>query len=60
LDAQTLKVGGEAPQAFPLDAGRRLMVLNGWDEIDLILKDDGPAIDDFEAAHRRRSPWLFA
>jgi len=59
LIAQTINAGDGQPEPFEIEASRRAMLLNGWDEIDLVLKDDGPAIDAFEAAHRETSPWLF-
>jgi len=59
LAAQTVRVEGEAPISFSIAPERREALLNGLDDIDEILADSGEAIAGFEAAHRRRQPWLF-
>jgi 3-isopropylmalate/(R)-2-methylmalate dehydratase small subunit len=43
---------------FAIDETRRQSLLNGWDEIDLISRDHGPAIEAFAHAQRARMPWL--
>jgi 3-isopropylmalate/(R)-2-methylmalate dehydratase small subunit len=44
--------------AFELDEARRIALLEGLDEVDLMLRDVG-AIDEFQARTRREQPWLF-
>ena len=39
--------------------GQRAALLNGWDETDIILREEGDAIAAFEALHREQQPWLF-
>lgn len=43
--------------AFSIDPGRRAALLDGMDEIDQTLARSGE-IDDFQAADRRRRPWI--
>jgi 3-isopropylmalate/(R)-2-methylmalate dehydratase small subunit len=44
--------------AFALDEARRIALLEGLDEVDLMLRD-AALIDDFQARTRREQPWLF-
>jgi 3-isopropylmalate/(R)-2-methylmalate dehydratase small subunit len=44
--------------AFALDEARRIALLEGLDEVDLMLRD-AALIDDFQATTRREQPWLF-
>jgi 3-isopropylmalate dehydratase small subunit len=37
LEAQTVTVGNCAPMSFDIQPERRLALLNGWDETDLVL-----------------------
>jgi 3-isopropylmalate dehydratase small subunit len=39
---------------------RRDALLNGWDEIDLIIKQNGAHIAAFETRQKIRMPWLYA
>jgi 3-isopropylmalate/(R)-2-methylmalate dehydratase small subunit len=59
LEAQRVTAGSDLSIPFPIDSGRREQLLRGWDEIDLILNQDSPAIERFEAGHAARQPWLF-
>lgn len=45
--------------AFQVDAWRREALLNGWDDIDIILNNSAGAIGAYEAKARTASPWLF-
>lgn len=44
---------------FEVPGWRKEALLNGWDEIELILRRDGPAIDRFESGQREAMPWLY-
>ena len=44
---------------FSIPAYRRNALLNGWDEIDMVLEEDGDAIRAFEAQRSASVPWLF-
>jgi len=37
----------------------RAALLNGWDDTDIILAEDGERIAAFERTHKRQQPWLF-
>jgi 3-isopropylmalate/(R)-2-methylmalate dehydratase small subunit len=52
-------VGKGGTIGFALDEARRVALLEGLDEVDLMLRD-AAAIDDFQARMRREQPWLFA
>jgi 3-isopropylmalate/(R)-2-methylmalate dehydratase small subunit len=49
--------GGTIP--FALDDARRVALLEGLDEVDLMLRD-ASRIDAYQATARREQPWLFA
>jgi 3-isopropylmalate/(R)-2-methylmalate dehydratase small subunit len=58
LEAQT--VGTEAETlSFSIPPANRLRLLNGWDDIDLILEQEGEPIAAFEEAQQRQQPWLY-
>lgn len=59
LEAQTLRVAGEAPIAFDIGAEQRLALLNGWDETALILNARTDDIAAFEARQKTLQPWLY-
>jgi 3-isopropylmalate/(R)-2-methylmalate dehydratase small subunit len=59
LEKTTVSVDGETMAHIDLPERQRLTLLNGWDETDLILREDGEAIAAFEAEHRLSQPWLF-
>lgn len=51
---------GTPPLHFVVAERARLALLEGRDEIDRILQQEGDAIAAFEATQRQRQPWLFA
>lgn len=57
--AQMLSVDGAPVCDLQLSDDVQQAFLNGWDETDVILNRDLPAIRDFEARHRDSQPWLF-
>lgn len=59
LAARRLSVDGVEAARIALPEHQRQAMLNGWDETDIMLREDGAAIEAFEAAHRRAQPWLF-
>lgn len=59
LEAQELRVEGQATRTFAIPAERRLAMLNGWDETDQIINQYSAAIDAFEQGQRRMQPWLY-
>ena len=54
-----VRPGGEAI-AFSTSAWRREALLNGWDEVDLILNAHSDQITAFEISQREKAPWLKA
>jgi 3-isopropylmalate/(R)-2-methylmalate dehydratase small subunit len=59
LTAQEIRLAEAAPIPFTVDPQSRRALLLGLDEIGMILADDLPEIEAFEARHRRAAPWLF-
>lgn len=59
LEAQTVTVGNGAPVPFDISPERRLALLNGWDETDLVLARFADDIAAFEAGQRKIQPWLY-
>lgn len=59
LPAQEVQLADGTAIPFDIEADRKGALLAGLDEIGLILKDDLPAIEAFEARHRAARPWLF-
>lgn len=59
LEAQTVTVGNAAPVKFDIQPERRLALLNGWDETDLVLARFADDIATFEAGQRTIQPWLY-
>ena len=59
LEKRILCVDNEIVATIDLPEGQRMALLNGWDETDILLREDGEAISDFEAQHRCAQPWLF-
>jgi 3-isopropylmalate/(R)-2-methylmalate dehydratase small subunit len=57
IAARTI-TGSGGPIAFALDEARRIALLEGLDEVDLMLRD-ASLIDDVQARLRREQPWLF-
>jgi 3-isopropylmalate/(R)-2-methylmalate dehydratase small subunit len=56
LQNRVLKVDGEA--VAPIEIQRQAL-LNGWDETDILVKEEGERIAAFEQNHRAAQPWLF-
>jgi len=59
LEAQTVTVGDAEPVTFSIAPERRLALLNGWDETDLVLARFAENIDRFEEGQRAVQPWLY-
>lgn len=59
LEAQTVTVGTASPIQFEIPPERRLALLNGWDETDLVLARFESDIAAFEAGQRKIQPWLY-
>lgn len=59
LEAQTVTVENSLPVPFGIAPERRLALLNGWDETDLVLARFTDDIDRFEAEQRSTQPWLY-
>lgn len=60
LEAQTVTVAGQLPIPFAIPPERRLALLNGWDETDLVLARFADDITAFENTQRQTQPWLYA
>ncbi|MEX1147735.1 MAG: 3-isopropylmalate dehydratase small subunit [Sphingomonadales bacterium] len=58
LEEQTI-TAGELTVPFDINPSTRDALLNGWDDIDQILAEDGPAIDRFEQKRAAQTPWLY-
>jgi 3-isopropylmalate/(R)-2-methylmalate dehydratase small subunit len=59
LAAQTISTSEGLSLPFEIDAFRRDALLNGWDEITMILQADEPEISAFEAKQRALMGWLY-
>ena len=59
LEAQEVRRRNGAPIAFEVEPWRREALLNGWDEIAIVIKQDGALIDAFERDQRLAKPWLY-
>jgi 3-isopropylmalate/(R)-2-methylmalate dehydratase small subunit len=57
LPAQEVRIG-EAVLPFDVEPHRKRALMEGLDEIGVILADDLAAIEDFEARHWAARPWL--
>lgn len=58
LSAQTIGRGNQII-AFEVDPGVKTRLLNGWDEVDMIVSRWSADIDHFEAHQRVAQPWLY-
>ena len=47
------------PIPFQVEPWRREALLKGWDEIAIVIKQDGPKIQAFERDQRVKKPWLY-
>ena len=54
----TLACGSEI--RFEIPERQRQALLNGWDAIELITRNEGERIAGFEQSQRQRMPWLYA
>ena len=59
LEERILCVDNEIVAPIDLPEGQRMALLNGWDETDFLLQEEGDAISDFETRHSEAQPWLF-
>jgi 3-isopropylmalate/(R)-2-methylmalate dehydratase small subunit len=59
LTTQCIELPDGGSIAFDVDPFRREILLNGWDDIALILNNDAADIDAFEAKERKLMPWLY-
>lgn len=59
LAAKQVSAPDGAMYGFEVDDYRQSCLLQGLDDIGITLQD-AAAIQDFEARHRQRSPWLYA
>ena len=59
LEARQVRRRSGAPISFEVEPWRREALLNGWDEIAIIIKQDGDRITDFERDQRASKPWLY-
>jgi 3-isopropylmalate/(R)-2-methylmalate dehydratase small subunit len=59
LTTQRIELPGGRSIAFDVDPFRREILLNGWDDVALILNHDAADIDAFEAKERKLMPWLY-
>jgi 3-isopropylmalate/(R)-2-methylmalate dehydratase small subunit len=57
LRAQTIALPDGSVERFELDPFRKECLLNGWDDIDLTLRQEA-AILAYEARQRTETPWL--
>jgi 3-isopropylmalate/(R)-2-methylmalate dehydratase small subunit len=59
LTAEHIRLPAAEPIPFAVDPHRRRALLLGLDEIGMILAEDLPEIEAFEARQRQSAPWLF-
>jgi 3-isopropylmalate dehydratase small subunit len=59
LEAREVRRPDGGVIAFQVEAWRRDALLNGWDEIAIVLNQDGDAIAAFEQSQRAAKPWLY-
>ena len=59
LEERILCVDNEIVAPIEIPEGQRMALLNGWDETDILLREEGEAIAVFETRHREAQPWLF-
>jgi 3-isopropylmalate dehydratase small subunit len=60
LEAQQVRCRDGTTIAFSVEPWRREALLQGWDEVDIILGRQAARIDVFEAAQRAQKPWLYS
>jgi 3-isopropylmalate dehydratase small subunit len=59
LEAGEVRRRNAPPIAFQTEPWRREALLNGWDEIAIVLNQDGDRIAAFEQGQRLAKPWLY-
>jgi 3-isopropylmalate dehydratase small subunit len=59
LTTQTVARRGGRPLPFDIEPWRREALLEGWDEIAVVLNQDGDHIAAFEQGQRGLRPWLY-
>jgi 3-isopropylmalate dehydratase small subunit len=59
LEHLQVRLADGGPIAFSVERWRRAAMLDGSDEIAVILREDGGAIDAFEHRQRNLRPWLY-
>jgi 3-isopropylmalate/(R)-2-methylmalate dehydratase small subunit len=59
LDQQQVRRVDGSEIRFDVEPWRREALLKGWDEIAIILQQDGDKITDFERDQRAAKPWLY-
>jgi len=59
LPSQTIQLADGTAISFDIDPYRKNALLNGLDDIGMILADDIEDIRAFEERQRRESPWLY-
>jgi 3-isopropylmalate dehydratase small subunit len=59
LETEVVRRAGGDAVPITVENWRREALLNGWDEISMIINQDGDAIADFEARQRAENPWLY-
>jgi 3-isopropylmalate dehydratase small subunit len=59
LEAQQVRRGDGEAIPFEVEPWRRDALLNGWDEIAIVLNQDGETIAAFEQSQRAAKPWLY-
>jgi len=60
LETARITLADGAEIRFEIPERQRQALLNGWDAIDLIVRNEGERIAAFEQAQRQRMPWLYA
>lgn len=58
LEHRSIRAGAFSA-SIDVPEGVREALLNGWEDTDIILTQDGAHIHEFEEKHRRVQPWLF-
>ena len=57
LPNQTVRAGNLS-FTFEIDPSRKKTLLEGLDDVGQTLKQDAPAIDQYETSHQQSTPWL--
>lgn len=60
LEAGVVRCVDQSTYAIEISPDRRRALLNGWDELELILRQEGEAITATESRLKQSQPWLFA